>query len=181
MIIAVFLDRDGTINKDPGYFHDASKLEIFDGVIEGLKLLSKNYKFFVIQNQAGIGKGIYKEKDRIEVNEKINEILAVHNLRIEKFYYCPHREEDNCECRKPKADLVLRAVKEFNIDLEKSWLIGDTTIDAKLGENLKNLGFRNFRMIQLKTGYAGMDRRFHAKPDFIANNLLEAAKIIQEH
>lgn len=177
-IRAVFLDRDGTINKDPGYFHNSDKLELYSGITKGLKLINHYFDFFVVQNQGGIGEGIFTLEDMTKVNDSINNILKKGGLEIKKFYYCPHSKNDGCICRKPSTYLVLKAAQENNICLNNSWLIGDMTIDSQLAENIRKEGYQDFKMILVNTGEKGLDKRFQAKPDYIANNFLNAAEII---
>jgi D-glycero-D-manno-heptose 1,7-bisphosphate phosphatase len=132
---AIFLDRDNTVIKDDGYFHDASAIVFIPGAIDGLRALhNAGFLLFIITNQSGIGRGYFPESDAIAVHEKITELLAEQSIPIEKIYYCPHAPEDNCECRKPKPFLILKAAQEFNIDLAKSFFIGDHSKDIKAGK-----------------------------------------------
>lgn len=174
---AVFLDRDGTINEDDGDFHEAEKLKFFPHVKEGLEMLSGKYMLIVISNQGGIEAGKFPEEDCIEVNNRIAEGLMNRGVKIRKFYYCPHREETACRCRKPNPSMVLEAAEEFDIDLDKSWFIGDKTADIKTAENLK-AKYPGFKSILVLTGHAGKDGKFAVNPDFTAKDLRDAAKII---
>ena len=114
---AVFIDRDGVITEDPGYVHKLEDFKLISNSVEGLKLL-KNYKLFIITNQSGIGRGIYKQEDFLGFNNHLMKELEKHNIKIEKTYYCPHKPEDNCDCRKPKTRFLKDAEKDFNIDLK---------------------------------------------------------------
>jgi D-glycero-D-manno-heptose 1,7-bisphosphate phosphatase len=136
---AVFLDRDGVINKKPAehdYVKSWKEFTLLEGVVDALKLFKKlGYITVVVTNQAGIAKGLMKEKDLLVIHAKLNKLLHKSGVKIDHFYYCPHKPSDNCSCRKPKPGLIKRAVKDLSIDLEKSILIGDTSSDKGLGEN----------------------------------------------
>ncbi|MBI2623042.1 MAG: HAD family hydrolase [Candidatus Liptonbacteria bacterium] len=131
---AVFLDRDGTLVKDSGYFHDAERVEFLPGVIEGLRRLqSAGFLLIVVSNQSGVGRGYFPECDTIAVNEKITELLKKEGVRIAKFYYCPHAPDAGCACRKPKPLLVARAAKEFGVAITSSFFIGNHATDVETG------------------------------------------------
>ena len=133
---AVFLDRDNTLIKDDGYIHEPEKVELLPTVPEGLKLLKKaNYLLIVVSNQSGIGRGYFEEKDFHAVNERLQELLKPHGVQIDDFFFCPHRPDENCNCRKPKTGMVEEAAKKWNIDLSKSFVIGDKEIDVMLAFN----------------------------------------------
>ncbi len=133
---AVFLDRDNTLIKDDGYIHEPEKVELLPTVPEGLKLLKKaDYLLIVVSNQSGIGRGYFKEKDFHAVNERLQELLKPHGVQIDDFFFCPHRPDENCNCRKPKTGMVEEAAKKWNIDLSESFVIGDKEIDVMLAFN----------------------------------------------
>ena len=170
MTAAIFLDRDGTLVEDIGYHHKIEDFKLIPNVIEGLKLL-KNYKLFIVTNQSGIGLGIYTLKDFENFNNHLLEELKKHKFNIDKIYVCPHKPEDNCKCRKPKTKLIKDAEKEFNIDLKKSFVVGDKKIDVELG---KKAGCKSILVL---TGN-GMKEKENSKADFVAKDLLEAAEWI---
>ena len=170
MTAAVFIDRDGVIVEDPGFVHKIEDFKIIPNAIEGLKLL-KNYKLFIITNQSGIGKGIYTIEDFLRFNNYLIEQLEKHKIKIQKTYYCPHKREDNCECRKPKIKFLKDAEKEFKIDLKKSFVIGDRKSDFELGKNA------SCRTIHVLTGH-GIHSKNDVKPDYFAEDLLDATKWI---
>lgn len=138
----IFLDRDGTINKDFGYVYQKSKLEFLPGVIEALHLLKDaGYKLIIITNQSGIGRGYFSLNDYNEFNQYMIEELKKLNIEIDKVYYCPHTDEDKCNCRKPNIGLFEKAIKEYNVDIEKSYVIGDNKRDLSVCDkyNLKGI------------------------------------------
>lgn len=164
---AIFLDRDDTINIDYGYVHEIDKFHFIDGAIEGLKLLSDlGYILIIITNQSGIGRGYFSEKELTEINNYMLKKLKEKNIMIKKIYHCPHTDNDNCNCRKPKLELFYRAQKEFDIDFESSYAIGDKKRDLEISKKEKVTGI-------LLTS--------QKEKDYICkNNLLEAAKYIYE-
>lgn len=171
---AVFLDRDGVINEDYGFVHDVKRFKFIQGSIEGLQLISKKgYKLIIVTNQSGIGRGYYTEEDFKRVNEYMLEELRKKGVMIHKVYYCLHKPEDNCECRKPGIKFIREAEKEFNLDLRKCYVIGDKTADIKMGTDA------GCKTIVVRTGEAGNDGKFKIKADFTADNLRVAADIIE--
>ena len=178
---AVFLDRDGTINEEVDNLHDMAKLRILPGVAEGIRRLrAMGFLIIVVTNQPVVARGWITEREVEEVHEELLKRLQNENAKIDKIYYCPHHPNGNlkeyrkvCTCRKPELELVQMAVKEFSIDLKRSYFIGDRTTDA---QTAKNAGIRS---ILLRTGAAGKDGRFNVKPDFVANNFLEAVDVIE--
>lgn len=138
---AIILDRDGTINVEKDYLHKIEDFEFETGVVEGLKILAElGYIFIVVTNQSGIARGFYTEEDLRILNNHIGEILKKEGIKIEKFYYCPHHPEKGigkyrveCECRKPNPGMLEEAIKEFNIDRESSFMVGDNISDIEAG------------------------------------------------
>lgn len=171
--LAVFLDRDGTINEDISYLHEPEKLKILPNVFKGLKKLQDmQYKLVIITNQGGIGLGYYTKEDFFKVNSEMLRQFSKNGIMINKIYFCPHSLSDNCNCRKPKVELFNRAKHDLNIDMEKSFTIGDTVLtdilagqEAKTATILLHSDFRN------DSG--------SVKPDYTARDMLEAAELIE--
>ena len=170
---SIFIDRDGVVVEDVGYHHEIKDLKLISNAIEGLKLL-KNYKLIIVTNQSGIGRGYFAIKDFENFNNHLVQKLKKHNIKIEKTYVCPHRPDDNCECRKPKTKLIKDAEKEFNVDIKKSFMIGDKKIDIQMGHNA------GCKSILVLTGN-GMKEKENSNADYIAKDLLEAARWIKEN
>ncbi len=179
--LAVFLDRDGTLNEDPGYISDPEQVVLFSDTGDALALLKKyGFLLIVISNQSGIARGLMKSEDVDAVNEKINQILSEYKVKIDAFYYCPahpeYSSEEECECRKPSSKLLLEAANEFNVDLQSSYFIGDTVADIQCG---KNAGIKT---ILVKTGKGqesfSVLQKENNFPTFVAENLLNASKFI---
>jgi len=158
---AVFLDRDGVINKNVHFLHEPKKFKLLPKVIEGLKKL-KNYRLVIVTNQCGIGLGYYTKEDFFKVNSKMLKELSKHGIMIDKIYFCPHSHSEKCGCRKPKPGMIQQAQKELNINMGESWIIGDMPTDITAG---KRAGIKT---ILISKG----------KADHNAKNLKEAAKII---
>ncbi|HIT37784.1 MAG TPA: HAD family hydrolase [Candidatus Onthousia faecipullorum] len=133
---AVFLDRDGTINYDFGYVYEKDKLKFLPGVISSLKRLSEaGYLLIIITNQSGIGRRYFTLDEYNEFNNYMLKQLKDKGVNITKVYYCPHTDLDGCNCRKPKLGLFYQAIDEYNIDLDKSFAIGDNERDLAICMN----------------------------------------------
>ena len=132
---AVFLDRDGTINRDEVYLSDVRKLYVFLNAGKAIRLLSDaGFKIIVVSNQSGIGRGIVRRSQLKIINHKLEKILAKRGAKIDAFYICPHRPNENCKCRKPRPGLIKKAAKDFNLDLSRSYIIGDKLSDVETKE-----------------------------------------------
>lgn len=142
---AVFLDRNGTINDDAGgYVYKREDFHFKPEVIRAFRQLSKSkYKIIITTNQSGIGRGYYTKIDLHKLHTWLVQIFSKKGVRIDKIYYCPHVSADRCKCRKPGIGMILQAQKEFDLDLSKSWIIGDNKTDILAGReaNLKTIFF----------------------------------------
>ncbi len=131
----VFLDRDGTLLKDTPYLSDARKAELLPGVGEGLAALEKaGYRLVMVSNQQGIGLGYFSVDEFIAVNTALFRLLAPFGVSISRIYFCPHSMAETCECRKPAAGMLARALKEFGVPAGDCYMIGDRESDAEAGE-----------------------------------------------
>jgi histidinol-phosphate phosphatase family protein len=175
---AIFLDRDGVINsnEDPSGKELVKEIiakddiKIYSGVENFLKTAKeKEFKLIVVTNQSKVGRGVITLEELHEINNLIHNLTGKH---IHQFYFCPHKKEDGCDCKKPKIGMIKQAAEEHSIDLKNSWMIGDNTIDIKTGRDA------GMKTILVRTGYGGRDNQFDVKPDYIAENLEEAGKII---
>lgn len=131
---AVFLDRDGTLNYDPGYIKKPSELILLPGVPEGLQqLAAQGYELIVVSNQSGIGRGLFSVKDLDAIHTYFNDLLRPHAIQIRSFEYCPHKPEDRCSCRKPSPKLIQDVARRYSIDVSKSFMVGDRYRDLLSG------------------------------------------------
>lgn len=172
---AVFLDRDGTLIVDPPDLRvdSISKIHLFPDVFKAMKkLASLDYKVFLVTNQAGIAEGRLSDKDFHRLNDILLELLEPTGVKIAETYYCPHGENANCDCRKPKPKLLLDAAKQHDIDLAQSWSIGDRESDIQAG---KAAGTRN---ILVKTGNHPVE---NTEADHTAKDILAAVEYIAAH
>jgi len=132
---AVFLDRDGVINKKrDDYVKSINELEIFPFVASAIKKLNNaNFQVIVITNQSAINRNIITHKKVEEIHLAIQNYLKKNQAFIDAFYYCPHRPDENCICRKPKPGLLIKAIQDFKIDPKESWMVGDSNSDLESG------------------------------------------------
>ena len=135
---ALFLDRDGTINVEKNYVYRKEDVEFIPGIFDlARKFSDEGFLIFIVTNQSGIARGYYSEEDFRELTEWMHLQFRQHGIEITAVYHCPHLPEitGECNCRKPKPGLILKAIKEYNIDPVNSVLIGDKKSDILAGEN----------------------------------------------
>ncbi len=171
----IFLDRDGTLNPDPGYIKSPDQFELFPGVSEALARLKRaGARLIVVTNQSGIARGFLSRKDLDAVHMKLKRLLDGAGVTLDAIYFCPHHPDDGCECRKPNRGMIDQAVRECGVNLDRSYLIGDHLRDIELA---KRVGARS---ILVTTGVVSPQdaERLNvsgAAPDRIASSLAEAA------
>ncbi|UCD55227.1 MAG: HAD-IIIA family hydrolase [Candidatus Omnitrophota bacterium] len=177
----VFIDRDGVINKDPGgwtkhnYVTRWEDFKFLPGSKEALKKLNDaRYEIIIISNQAGVGKGHYSKDELDTVNSKMLEEIKKAGAGIRKVYYCIHRPDDNCDCRKPKIGLFKQAEEEMGIKAGGSYFIGDAKTDIEAGEKA---GLKTILVLSGKTILEDM-RSSNIKPDYIFDDIFEAVEFI---
>lgn len=144
---AIFLDRDGTINKYVGFLRNIDDFELIEGVAEAIKLINQSgYLAIVVTNQPVIARGEVTWEELNEIHKKMATLLGKEGAYVDGIYICPHHPDKgfegerpeykiDCDCRKPKPGLLLQAAKDFNIDLSESYMIGDSHRDVEAGEN----------------------------------------------
>jgi len=169
---AVFVDRDGTIMQDADYCSDPQQVRIFSGGPEALRRLkSKGFKLIIITNQSGIGRGFFTIEQYRAVEAEVLRQLG--DGLIDATYFCPDIPDQYSCCRKPAPGMILQATREHQIDLSRSFFIGDKEIDAECGRNA------GVRTIRVQTGFQLETTGTIA--DWVAADLVEAAKIILDH
>ncbi len=177
--LVVFLDRDGVINKFPGrgeYVKNWKEFEFLPGVFEALKALKeKGAKIFIISNQAGVGKGIYSQKDLELITENMLKELRSEGIELDGVFYCTHSPEENCECRKPKTRLLERAVQSLGeVKILRKIFIGDSIRDIKTARNFGCIG------ILVLSGQESLENKsqWEIEPDFVFKDLKAAVNFI---
>jgi D-glycero-D-manno-heptose 1,7-bisphosphate phosphatase len=166
---AIFVDRDGTIMHDADYCSRPDQVRVFDGAAAALRRLKNTgYKIIVITNQSGVGRGFFTEQDYRAVESEVLRQLG--NGLIDATYFCPDAPGKSSECRKPAPGMVLQAAREHDVDLSRSFLIGDKEVDAECAHNA------GVRAIRVRTGFDNATDGSCA--DWVAEDLPAAAEII---
>ncbi len=172
----VYLDRDGTINDDPGYLSDPDDLVLFPGAAGAVKKLNDaGLTVALITNQSGIGRNLLTEEDLAKVHERLAELLKAEGARLDGIYFCPHLPNHGCECRKPAPGLVKMASEELGLAGQASYMVGDKFADMRLAEKIGARG------VLVLTGFGTVTRdNAEARPAFIAADLTGAVDWILE-
>jgi histidinol-phosphate phosphatase family protein len=177
---AVFLDRDGTLNREVGHINSPNQLELLPGVSEAVKRLNKSgYMAIAITNQPVVARGEITIPKLDDVHAHLEVLLGVDGAYLDKIYYCPHHPDKGfprevvefkikCDCRKPNTGMIDRAVATYGIDRCDSWMVGDTTSDIEAG---KRAGLKT---ILVRSGYGGNDFKYSVTPDFVVVGLAHA-------
>ena len=168
---AVFLDRDGTLIEEVNYLSRVEDLTLFPFTLEAVKMLKNNgFLVIVVTNQSGIGRGVYAESDMHAIHDAIQSELSD---AIDAFYFCPHLPCDGCKCRKPGLGMIESAMSDFEIDIERSWMVGDKKIDIETGQAA------DMSTALVLTGY-GLSHKslLQDLPNVISTDLAEAANHI---
>lgn len=169
----VLVDRDGTLLHDPGYLHRIADYAPLPGAMEGLRLLQgAGFGIAILTNQSGIGRGYFSEEDFQQLQAHLVADFASHDVHIEATYFCPHASDAGCSCRKPATGLVERARRELDIDLERSWIIGDKPEDMELAQRV------GCRGVYVLTGHGPSRREALPSEVPVADDLLAAARHI---
>lgn len=180
----IFLDRDGTINQYRGLVWNPEDFELEKGACEAIKQINHSGMLaIVITNQPSVARGLCGIEDIDNTHKKMSTLLGNEGAYLDDVYFCPHHPdkgypEENlaykisCECRKPRIGLIKKAVERYHIDLNRSWMIGDTTVDIQTG---KNAGLHTALVL---TGEAGNDKKYDVAPDLVCKDLLEAVEMI---
>nr|WP_298051842.1 HAD-IIIA family hydrolase [uncultured Lachnoanaerobaculum sp.] len=184
---AIFLDRDGTMNVSKGFISNADDLELIPGTIEAIKAINKSGALaIVITNQPVIARGECSFEELHNIHNKLKTLLGEKGAFVDDIFYCPHHPDKgfegevpelkfDCECRKPKTGMIDDAVKKYNINLSKSYMVGDSTMDLELARNA------GVKSVLVDTGFAGNDGKYDRSCDIEAKDLLDAVeKIIKD-
>ena len=178
---AIFMDRDGTVSDEVGYVNHIDRYRLLPRSAAAIRRINEaGYLSFVVTNQAGVARGLFDEALILKVHETLKRWLGESGARLDGIYYCPHHPKEgqppwrlDCDCRKPKPGLLLRAAREHDVDLSASYMIGDTVLDIEVARNVGATG------VLVLTGYGKGDLSFRMaqrglQPAFIAADLLDA-------
>jgi D-glycero-D-manno-heptose 1,7-bisphosphate phosphatase len=181
---AIFLDRDGTVIRQVELLTQISKVKILPGVAKAIKRFNElGFLVITISNQPVIARGLIKSEGMKKMDKIIASRLLKQGVKIDDSYFCPHhpnatlkKYRKRCGCRKPGWGMLRKASRKWEIDLKKSWMIGDALIDVVTG---KRAGTKTI-LVKTGPGHGRLDKMYKVKPDFTAKNLFEAAKIIKK-
>lgn len=183
---AVFIDRDGTISEEVGYINHTSRFRLFPYAAAAIEQLHEaGYLAILVTNQAGVARGYFSEDMVKAVHQRMTEELEASGATLDAVYYCAHHPSVgelpyryDCDCRKPKPGLLLRAASDFNLNLTNSWMVGDRYSDVELARNA------GVKSVLVLSGY-GRGEWEHQRdnwtilPDLVAEDLLEAVSLIR--
>ncbi len=172
---AVFLDRDGTLNEDPGYIHHRELMKLLPGVGEALRSLKDaGYLLVVVSNQSGVGRGIIPPDELPRIHERMDELLSNWGVSIDHYSLCTHRPEEGCACRKPSPKLLADAAQRLGVALERSYMVGDKPVDLEAGRAARVRG-----VCLVRTGHGLETERTHGGlANFIGSDLKAVASWI---
>ena len=174
----MFLDRDGTISEEVGYLNDAAGLRMYPFAAAAIRRLNEAHlPVIVVTNQSGVGRGYFPESSVHAVHELMIRQLAEAGARVDGIYYCPHASEDECDCRKPKPGMLARAANEHDLDLGRSFGVGDRYRDVEAAQAAGARG------ILVRTGYGATElessgAQWRVAPDWVADDLNGAVEWI---
>lgn len=174
---AVFIDRDGTINEEKDYLYRIEDWEWIVGSFEAIKLFNDaDFLVVVVSNQAGVARGKYTEYDIERLHDYVNDELSRFGARIDAYYYCPHHPDfgaiRKCSCRKPQPGLILQAQRDFDIDLGRSYMVGDKLSDIQAGEAA------GVKQVMVQTGYGMQEYGQCSSKVTCVKNLFAASEYI---
>jgi len=166
MMKVIFVDRDDTIIINKDYLDTPDGIDLLPNAVKGLKaIMDKGYTLIMITNQSGINRGYFTLETLEAIHAKLCGILAEGGVRLENIYFCPHRPDEHCHCRKPETGMLEQACQDYDIDLEHSAMIGDSEGDIKMAKRF------GIKAIQVTYGI----RSALPDADIVCNDLLEAA------
>ena len=171
-IKTIFLDRDGVINKDVNYLYKINDFIFIDGIFDACKHFEKlGYKIIVVTNQSGIHRKLYTENDYQKLTQWMLSQFKINGVKILDVLHCPHSPDSNCNCRKPKPGMFIKAKNKYGIDMEKSWMVGDKEVDIIAANNS---GIAN--TILVRSNHEINEKKSNAK--FIINSIYQISKVV---
>lgn len=180
--IAVFLDRDGTVNVEKDFLSSPDQLQLIPRSAAAIRELNNlGVRVFVITNQSGVARGLFSEADVLKVHEALKELLKLEDAFVDDFFYCPHllgaadrRYNKDCDCRKPKPGMLRQAERKYSLDLRRSFVVGDRCIDVATGKAVAA------GTVMVSTGYGAKEiHDCRNEPDFFAQDLMEGVTYIR--
>lgn len=187
----IFLDRDGVINRNPpnkGYVRKWAEFTFIPNSRKAIRELTESgYRIIVVTNQSGIGRGLYSEEDLADIHARMVAEISKAGGTIDAVYYCPHRPDAGCECRKPKPGMLMRAAREHDIELSSAYLVGDFPTDIEAGKSvgmtaflvLTGLGWESYYHYIQTNPYRRADQNDY-RPDKIFTNLYAATRWLRK-
>ena len=182
---AIFMDRDGTVCEEMGYVNHLSRSRLLPRSLEAIRCANEHgYLVVIATNQSGVARGLFSEEMVQAVHRQLRERAEAGGARIDAVYYCPHHPREgaapwrvDCDCRKPRPGMLVRAAREHDIDLARSWMVGDGFPDIEAG------AAAGVRVVQVLTGYGrGLvehhQHEYRSRPDHTAEDLLDAVRHI---
>jgi histidinol-phosphate phosphatase family protein len=168
----IFFDRDGTLIEERHYLSDPAQVTLLNGAAEAVRMArAAGFLAVVLTNQSGVGRGYFTMKEVEAVNRRMEELLRAQGATLDAIYVCPHAPEDGCPCRKPRPGLVQQAARDLDVDLSRSWMIGDKAADAELA---RNAGLKSALVL---TGYgAEAARDAGLTADLLVPGVLDAVR-----
>jgi histidinol-phosphate phosphatase family protein len=182
--VAIFVDRDGTINEEVNYLKDPNQLKMIEGASQAIRIFNEaGFLTICVTNQPVIARGEVTETGLNEIHARLESLMGVDGAYLDDILVCPHHPDSGflgerldlkvvCECRKPSIGLLTLAIEKYQICTNQSWMIGDTTSDVLAGQRA------GLRTILLRSGYGGSDKKYSVEPDFVADNMMDAARWI---
>jgi D-glycero-D-manno-heptose 1,7-bisphosphate phosphatase len=171
----VVLDRDGTVIVERHYLSDPDQVQLLSGTGPGLRRLRElGLGLVLVTNQSAIGRGFFDQQRLELIHSRLRELLEAEHVRLDGIYFCPHRPDDECACRKPQPGMIEAAAEELDFDPRQCFVIGDNECDMELGRRV------GATTMLVRTGYgATVAAEAKAEPDYIVNDLAEAAQVIE--
>lgn len=170
----LFLDRDGTLIREKHYLSCPDEVEIIPDSVNGLKnFIDAGFGLIIITNQSALARGIIDHKRLSEIHQYMFNLFLGYNISFDGIYYCPHHPDDGCDCRKPKPGLLYNAIRDFEVDMQNSLMIGDKPCDIQVG---KQIGLCT---ILVRTGYgAEYEKRNYQEAHYIVDNINQLSEML---
>lgn len=174
---AIFMDRDGTVSEEVGYMYNAGLFQPFPWTGQAIRKINESgMKAILVTNQSGLGRGYFTEDTLSAVHSVLKAELSRSEAHLDAIYYCPHLPDAGCECRKPSPGMLMKAAREFDINLKESYVIGDRYLDIRMAHSVGAHGI----LVLTGDGGSELEKRKNevVQPDWVSPNLLTAVESI---